>query len=394
MIFNELSYFALFLLPAVLAFHLLPGAWRPWVISSFGVAFFIYFGYLHFGGLWGALCVFIFGWEIATSRLYRPGSRWCLFGIVQAVLLLFAFKYLVFATGAWNDLAVVTGLPRLPVVYRWLLPLGISFFTFEFIHYAADTYWGRAPKTPVGDYAAFILFFPSMVAGPIKRFQEFSPKLRAARFDPALAARGVTRILVGLAKKHALADTFSLWAGNLNGPALFTGHWYQIAGWIFAYGFQIYFDFSGYSDIAIGSGYLFGILIPENFNWPYLSRNITEFWRRWHISLSSWIRDYVYIPLGGSRRGNARTSLNLLIAFTVSGLWHGAAYNFAAWGLWHGIMLVGHRFWRERLPGVAARLPDAAALALTFVLVNLGWGFFCMDMPRALVAFSRIVRLA
>jgi alginate O-acetyltransferase complex protein AlgI len=173
---------------------------------------------------------------------------------VQAVLLLFAFKYLVFATGAWNDLAAATGLPPLPVVHRWLLPLGISFFTFEFIHFAADTYWGRASKSAVGDYAAFILFFPSMVAGPIKRFQEFAPKLRAARFDPALAARGVTRILVGLAKKHALADTFSLWAGKLNGPALYTGHWYEIAGWIFAYGFQIYFDFSGYSDIAIGRG--------------------------------------------------------------------------------------------------------------------------------------------
>src|SRR5258708_167711 len=155
MIFNELSYFALFLLPAVVAFHLLPGPWRPWVLSSFGVAFFVYFGYLHFGGLWGALCVFIFAWEIATSRLYRPGLRWCLFGIAQAILLLFAFKYLVFATGAWNALAVATGLPPLPVVHRWLLPLGISFFTFEFIHFAADTYWGRAPKSPVGDYAAF-----------------------------------------------------------------------------------------------------------------------------------------------------------------------------------------------------------------------------------------------
>jgi alginate O-acetyltransferase complex protein AlgI len=394
MIFNELSYFVLFLLPAVAGFHLVSRAKRPWVLSVFGVAFFVYFGYLHFGGWWGALCVLIFGWEIGTSRLYRPGSRWCLFGIAQALLLLFVFKYLVFATSTWNDLAGALHLPRLAPVHRWLLPLGISFFTFEFVHFAFDTYRGRVERSDIGEYAAFILFFPSMVAGPIKRFQEFVPKLRAARFDPALATRGVTRILVGLAKKHALADTFSLWAGKLNGPELYAGHWYQIAAWIFAYGMQIYFDFSGYSDIAIGSGYLFGIVIPENFDWPYLSRNISEFWRRWHISLSSWIRDYVYIPLGGSRRSEARTSLNLLLAFTASGIWHGAAYNFAAWGLWHGVMLVGHRLWRQHLPGLATRLPDVAAVAFTFVLVNLGWGFFCMDIGRAFVAFSRIARLA
>jgi alginate O-acetyltransferase complex protein AlgI len=135
-------------------------------------------------------------------------------------------------------------------------------------------------------------------------------------------------------------------------------------------------------------------VIPENFNWPYLSRNISEFWRRWHISLSSWIRDYVYIPLGGSRRGEGRTALNLVVAFTISGIWHGAANNFAAWGLWHGLLLVAHRLWQQRLPRLAARVPEAAAICLTFLAVNLGWAFFCMDMSRALVAFSRILRFA
>jgi alginate O-acetyltransferase complex protein AlgI len=394
MIFNELSYFLLFLLPSVIAFHALPERFRPWVLSAFGAAFFVYFGYLHFGGFWGAACVGIFLWEILTSRLYRAGSRWCLFGIVQAVIILFVFKYLTFATSNWNQLAAALNLPALGPISRWLLPLGISFFTFEFIHFAADSYQGKIGKTSIRDYAAFILFFPSMVAGPIKRFQDFGPKLRAARFDPTLAQQGVTRILAGLAKKHVLADTFSLWAGKLNGPELYTGHWYEIAGWIFAYGMQIYFDFSGYSDIAIGSGYLFGIVIPENFNWPYLSRNISEFWRRWHISLSSWIRDYVYIPLGGSRRGEGRTALNLVVAFTISGIWHGAANNFAAWGLWHGLLLVAHRLWQQRLPRLAARVPEVAAICLTFLAVNLGWAFFCMDMSRALVAFSRILRFA
>jgi alginate O-acetyltransferase complex protein AlgI len=392
MIFNEIAYFLLFLLPSVAAFHLCAPRFRPWVLSFFGASFFIYFGYLHFGGFWGACCVLLFVWEMLTSRLYRPGSRWCLFGIVQAVAILFLFKYLSFAVGTWNDVGGLLHLPPLRGIGRLLLPLGISFFTFEFIHFAADTYRGKIQRVPLGDYAAFILFFPSMVAGPIKRFQDFGPKLRAARFDSRLAVQGVTRILAGLAKKHVLADTFALFAANLNGPHLYEATPRQIAGWILSYGMQIYFDFSAYSDIAIGSGYLFGIVIPENFDWPYLSRNITEFWRRWHISLSSWIRDYVYIPLGGSRLGERRTAVNLIVAFTISGIWHGAAYNFVVWGLWHGLLLAGHRVWRTRFPRAAAAMPNAVAIACTFLAVNVGWAFFCMDMPRAVFALSRIVR--
>src|SRR4051794_8380037 len=144
MIFNEFSYFALFLLPAVVLFHTLPSRTRPWVIGFFGATFFVYYGYLHFGGLWGALCVLLFVWEMVTSRLYRPGSRWCLFGIAQAIVILFAFKYLTFAIGSWNDLAATLHLPPLGAAKRWLLPLGVSFFTFEFIHFAADTYWARS----------------------------------------------------------------------------------------------------------------------------------------------------------------------------------------------------------------------------------------------------------
>jgi alginate O-acetyltransferase complex protein AlgI len=386
MIFNELSYFFLFLLPSVLLFHRAGPRVKPWIISSFGAAFFCYYGYLHFGGLWGALCVLIFCWEILTSRLYEKGSRWCLFGIVQAIVILVAFKYLVFATGAWNDLARAFPLPPLSPVERWILPLGVSFFTFEFIHFAADSYQGKTSRVSLAEYSAFILFFPSMVAGPIKRIQDFQPKLRDARFEPALAVQGITRILAGLAKKHVLADTFTLWSDKLNTDALHSAPGWQVLLWVLAYGGKIYFDFSGYSDIAIGSGYLFGLRIPENFSWPYASRNITEFWRRWHISLSSWIRDYVYVPLGGSRLGSGRTALNVLLAFGISGLWHGAAYNFVAWGLWHGVLLVIHRAWSSR----GLRMPAAPAIVLTFLAVNLGWAFFCMDIGRATVALGRI----
>lgn len=390
MIFNEITYFLLFLLPAVGLFHCSPARLKPWVISAFGASFFIYYGYLHFGGFWGALCVLLFGWEILTSRLYRQGSRWCLFGILQALAILIFFKYLTFATASYNDLARFTHLPTLAPLVRWILPLGVSFFTFEFIHFAADTYLGKIGRVSLREYAAFILFFPSMVAGPIKRIQDFLPKLRAARFDPELATRGVTRILAGLVKKHALADTFTLFADQLATPKLYVASGPQIMLWVLAYGGKIYFDFSGYSDIAIGSGYLFGLGIPENFDWPYASRNISEFWRRWHISLSFWIRDYVYIPLGGSRIGRGRTALNLLVAFGISGLWHGAAYNFVVWGLWHGALLALHRTWTSS----GLKMPSIVAIPTTFLAVNLGWAFFSMDLPRAVFALERIFGLA
>jgi alginate O-acetyltransferase complex protein AlgI len=381
MIFNELSYFILFLIPALLVFHLGPARARCWVISVFGALFFVYYGNLHFGGLWGSLCVLIFVWEILVSRLYRKGSKWCLFGIVQAVIILFSFKYLTFGINAWNDFSQIVHLPALTPIAKLVLPLGVSFFTFEFIHFAADTYQGKIGRVSLSEYSAFIFFFPSMVAGPIKRIQDFLPKLREARPDTALISQGITRIFAGLAKKHILADTFTLWSDQLNTDHLHTAPGWQVALWILAYGMKIYFDFSGYSDIAIGSGYLFGIRIPENFHWPYSSRSIAEFWRRWHISLSSWIRDYVYIPLGGSQRGEKRAVLNIILAFGISGLWHGAAYNFVAWGLWHGIMVAGHRL----------TLPTPIALVTTFIGVNLGWAFFCMDFNRALFAFGRIL---
>jgi alginate O-acetyltransferase complex protein AlgI len=392
MIFNEVSYFGIFLLPCVVAFHLSSDSRRPWVLSLWGASFFVYFGYLHFGGFWGALCVLLFVWEMITSRLYRAGSRWCVFGVIQAIVILFVFKYLTFASNAWNDLGSVLHLPPLHGVARLLLPLGISFFTFEFIHFAVDTYKGKIEHAPLASYAAFILFFPSMVAGPIKRFQDFEPKLKSARFDPNLAARGITRILTGLVKKHLLADTFALWAANLNGPQLYEARPLVIAAWILSYGMQIYFDFSGYSDIAVGLAHLFAFRLPQNFNSPYKALDPIDFWRRWHISLSSWIRDYIYIPLGGSRRGETRTAFNLIVAFTISGIWHGAAYNFAAWGLWHGLLLVAYRIWSTRFARLAQAVPSPVAVASTFVAVNIGWAFFCMDMPRAMFALSRLVR--
>lgn len=396
MIFNELTYYLLFLGPSVGVFHCLARIpnidvlrWRSYVLSIFGVLFFSYYGFTHFGGWKGSAAVALFLLEVLTSQLYRPRSKWCLFGIVQATLILVAFKYLGFLARAWNDVVGMSSL-RFGHVPHLALPLGVSFFTFEFIHFAAEIYFDRIKRRPFATYPAFILFFPTMVAGPIKRYAEFEPELERARFDGALFARGTTRILVGLAKKQVLADTFTLWSDRLNTHALYEAKPMVIAGWVLAYGMKIYFDFSGYSDIAIGSGYLFGIHIPENFDWPYASKSIAEFWRRWHISLGRWIFDYLYIPLGGSRRTRLRTALNLLITFSISGLWHGAAYNFIAWGAWHGLMMVIHRIWRGWDGRPRGRLWNAIALIITFVSVNVGWAFFCMDIRRAFFALGRI----
>jgi alginate O-acetyltransferase complex protein AlgI len=379
MIFNEITYFLLFLAPSVLLFHLAKRSWKPWVLTVFGIAFFAWFAYLHFGRFWGSTCVLIFVWELLVSRFYKPRSWVCILGIVQAVAFLCVFKYLPFFATAWDDAfaASTHGL-----VWKLFLPLGLSFFTFEFIHFAADSYAGRIQDAKLGEYAAFIFFFPSMVAGPLKRFQQFRRELTRAHYDSALFSRGVTRILAGLAKKHVLADTFALFFVPLQGNVSSLGR-AQVAGGLLAYGMRIYLDFSGYSDIAIGSGMLFGIVLPENFRWPYCSRDIAEFWRRWHVSLSQWIRDYVYVPLGGSRRGEWRTRLNVMMAFGISGLWHGAGYNFLIWGLWHGAMLVMFRQWQVVSRRANMRMPVPIAQLVTFAGVTLGWAFFSLEIRQA-----------
>jgi alginate O-acetyltransferase complex protein AlgI len=397
-IFNEVSFFLLFLAPSVLLFHgaaRLPVAralrLRSWILALFGGAFFTYYGYLHFGGLWGAAAVLIFVAELLVSRWYARSSFMCVVGIVQAVLILVAFKYSSFFSGVVADVGEAFGLDRPDVLPKVVIPLGLSFFTFEFIHVAADVRSGKLERPPLDRYAAFIFFFPTMVAGPIKRYQDFGPQLDTARFDPALASRGVTRILAGLAKKHVLADTFSLFSDRLTSGAVASASASEIFAWVLAYGMKIYFDFSGYSDIAIGSAYLFGIHVPENFNWPYTSPNIREFWRRWHISLGRWIFDYVYAPLGGSRHGKWRTSVNLLLAFAISGLWHGAAYNFLLWGLWHGVCLVVHQLfglWPNRPTGRAWTL---FSTVVTFVAVTFGWALFCMDLSHFKAAGARVL---
>jgi len=338
-------------------------------------------------GIAAAACILIFLWESIFSRLYRPGSRWCLVGVVQAVLILVLFKY-------WNFLANLFVGPGNSFTWKnAFLPLGISFFTFEFIHYAMDRRQGKTEQGTFFEYLAFILFFPTMVAGPIKRFQDFLPKLRKPSLDAATDWRvGITRILCGLVKKFAIADFLTSVTVHLNKGDVEAAPKWLLLLWLFAYGLKIYFDFSAYSDIAIGSARLFGLVVPENFDWPYFRRNIAEFWKHWHISLYRWLVDYLFIPMGGSRVAVPLIYRNILLTMLLSGLWHGAGLNFLAWGLWHGILLVIHRFWSKSR--WAKTTPNRFGIVwrtlLTYISVNLGWAFFCMDISTALLFFRKL----
>lgn len=386
MIFDTFSYFLLFLLPAALLFRGVAPSFRAPVISLFGAAFFIYFSLTTVGGVAGAFCLGLFLWEALVSRFYRPGSALCLLGIVQALVILFVFKY-------WNFTAGLVAGPG--TSWRWtgaFLPLGISFFTFEFIHYARDRRENRTEAGGFWEYLAFILFFPTMVAGPIKRYQDFLPTLRSPTRDWANDfERGCTRILAGLAKKFVVADCMTSLTQHLNATDIARAERWILPFWLLAYAVKIYFDFSAYSDIAIGSARLFGMKVKENFDWPYACENITSFWRHWHMSLTRWLTDYVFIPLGGSRVATGRIYFNVLATFLVSGLWHGAGLNFVVWGLWHGAALCVHRWWTglrgDCVPSTPVRWIN---WGLTMTVVTLGWAWFTMDLPTALLFYKRL----
>lgn len=291
--------------------------------------------------------------------------------IVVSLGILGVFKYYDFFALSFAQMCSVLGFETHPVLLHLLLPVGISFYTFQAVGYTIDVYRRDLSATrDVLAYAVFISFFPQLVAGPIERAARMLPVFTSARvFRYGNAVEGLRRILWGLFKKMVIADNcaqvvnpvFSGWseAGNLAlliGCVLFT--------------IQIYCDFSGYSDIAVGSAKLFGIELQENFRAPYFARSISDFWRRWHLSLTSWFRDYVYIPLGGNRRGAWKTWRNTFIVFLLSGLWHGAAYTFVCWGLFHALLFVPFRY-MERV-----RLPLCVRRIITFVCVAVGWVVF------------------
>lgn len=291
------------------------------------------------------------------------------------VALLFYFKYAGFFVDTFNDLFSAQVIP--PMIWTSIaLPIGISFFTFQKLSYTLDVYYRQdQPLEKLSDYALYILLFPQLIAGPIVRFKEIASQLkdRSAALTTDNKINGLFRFSIGLTKKLLIANVLGEYV-----DVAFANEIFELGtldAWIIimAYAFQIYFDFSGYSDMAIGIGLMMGFQIPENFNFPYISKSITEFWQRWHMSLSRWMKDYLYIPLGGNRRGAYRTYINLTIVFLISGLWHGAAWTFVFWGAFHGLFLVLERLfllrWYEKLPPVFP-------LFFCFVIVLLGWTLF------------------
>jgi alginate O-acetyltransferase complex protein AlgI len=303
-------------------------------------------------------------------------------GVALNLALLCAFKYANFLVDNLSVASTALGGPSLELdpVH---LPIGISFFTFQAISFLVDVYRGdaEAQRDPL-TFGLFIALFPQLIAGPIVRYQEIAAQLTERTLSRSGFANGVERFVIGLAKKVLIANplsvvadaAFSLAPGELGAGLAWAG--------ALCYTLQIYFDFSGYSDMAIGLGAMFGFKIPENFNYPYVSQSITEFWRRWHITLSTWFRDYLYIPLGGGRVGPGRTYRNLCVVFLLCGLWHGAAWTFVVWGAYHGAFLVF-----ERRTKLLERLPRPVRHLYLLSVVIVGWVFFRAEDASAATSY-------
>ncbi len=312
--------------------------------------------------------------------------------ILTNLSLLGFFKYFNFGIDSWNGLAETLGFSGLDVALRVTLPLGISFYTFQSMSYTIDVYRGRtaALRDPI-DFACYVAMFPQLVAGPILRFSEVSEQLLSRHHTLERLARGASFFALGMAKKILLANP----CGKVADLCFEAGSLTALDAWygVVAYAFQIYFDFSGYSDMAIGLALCFGFALPKNFDSPYRSRSITEFWRRWHMSLSRWLRDYLYVPLGGNRRGRVRTYVNLAVVMLLGGLWHGAAWNYAVWGGFHGLLLAAER--ARGKEDAWGKIPAPLRVATTFVLVLVSWVFFrAADLGTALRYLGDMTGLA
>jgi D-alanyl-lipoteichoic acid acyltransferase DltB (MBOAT superfamily) len=399
MLFNSYAFIFLFL-PVALAGFFLLARLRP----LFGAAW-LTAASLFFYGWWNPLYVWLLVASIAGNfwlgtRLAhavaagtRAQARWLLTGAITANLLLLAYyKYANFFVDSLNQLTG-SGISFGEII----LPLGISFFTFTQIAFLADVYAGKAREYNLIHYGLFVTYFPHLIAGPVLHHAEMMPQFERAatyRFSFENAAVGITIFAIGLFKKVMLADPLGAYARPVFDAASAGVPLTALEAWggALAYTFQLYFDFSGYSDMAIGLSRLFGIALPLNFHSPYKAVNIIEFWRRWHMTLSRFLRDYLYVPLGGNRRGVSRRYLNLFVTMLLGGLWHGAGWTFVAWGALHGGFLVVNHGWRALREQLGHDLKTssaagrACACALTFVAVVVAWVVFrASDMAAALL---------
>ncbi len=376
MVFSSIFFLYYFLPVFLAAYFLTPKRWRN-ATALAGSLFFFAWGAPRFIFVLVGSCLidYFVSRRLAPGVLSKRASRLHLAAVlVLDIGLLAYFKYANFAVAQVRTLLELLNLGTV----EWtevVLPIGISFFTFQKISYLIDVYRGNvAPADSPVDYLLYIALFPQLLAGPIVRYHDVDLQIKHREESTALFLDGLWRFSIGLMKKVIVANTFARVADEVFDGYLITPVSPALA-WagVLAYAFQLYYDFSGYSDMAIGLGRMMGFRFLENFRFPYISGSVTEFWRRWHISLGRFMMEYLYIPLGGNRVGRFAVLRNLWIVFLVSGIWHGASWNFALWGAWHGAWISLERFiGRERM----ARIPRALGTPFTFLVVVLGWVLF------------------
>lgn len=382
MVFSSIPFLFAFLPAVLLIYYLVPLKWRNFVLLVFSLLFYGWGEPIYVFVMIGSIAMdYFFGIMIEKHRGDRRKARTFLaLSVLLNLLIFFFFKYLDFCI---ENLRLIPGLQNLRPL-GITLPIGISFYTFQKMSYVIDVYRGdgRVQKNIV-NFGTYISMFPQLIAGPIVKYKDIDTQLSSRTHSGARFSEGVSIFVVGLCKKVLLANGIgALWDASIaQGAANLTtaGAWIGVV----AYAFQIYFDFSGYSDMAIGLGHMFGFTFLRNFEYPYISRSITEFWRRWHISLSTWFREYLYIPLGGNRVGVSRWIFNLLVVWMVTGLWHGAAWNFLLWGLYYAVLLILEKLFLLRL---LERLPRVFRHIYALLAVLVGWAIFACTSLKECVA--------
>lgn len=371
MLFSSIVFLFTFLPAVMILYYLLPVRFRNVILLLASLVFYAWGEPVYlFLMLLSILFNYFSGLDIARNlQDKRAAKRSLVFNLIINLAVLGFFKYEGFVLDTLN------GILPVHISYHALpLPIGISFYTFQILSYIIDVYRGNVKvQTNLSNFALYVTMFPQLIAGPIVQYADVDEQLASREVSWTKFGEGSMYFIRGLAKKVLLANTSGMIFTEVSGFA--KGNIAVVTAWLgaFAYMFQIYFDFSGYSDMAIGLGKMFGFEFNMNFNYPYVSKSITEFWRRWHISLSSWFRDYVYIPLGGNRVSKIKHIRNLLIVWFLTGLWHGAAWNFVAWGLYYGVILIIEKYF---LSPVLGRLPDVVRHIYSIVLVVIGWVLF------------------
>lgn len=398
MVFSTIIFLCAFLPLTIIGYYLMPKQGKNIFLLLCSLFFYAWgepaYVFVMLGSI---MCNYILGMAIGSFE--RKRKLWLILAIVLNLAVLGVFKYSGFVMQ--NLIRIFPGMVSLPEI---ALPIGISFYTFQGLSYCIDVYRDKkiVQKNPI-NLALYIAMFPQLIAGPIVRYGDISPSLAKREHSPKLFAAGAERFIVGLSKKAVLANSMGALADQIMGSNV--SYMSVPVAWIgaFAYTLQIYFDFSGYSDMAIGLGKIFGFHFMENFHYPYVSKSVREFWRRWHISLSTWFRDYLYIPMGGSRRGNVY--FHLFVVFLCTGLWHGADWGFIIWGLWHGLFLIAERWigkqktsldlkegLQEKKKGAFVTLLSAAASHIyTMLVVIVGWVLFKLVDVRATFAYLKVM---